>query len=108
MLDVGTHTPPVMQLLPGIARPAPFPQRNHGVRPWLPEVIVEPGWISVVARLPTRYAPQGPVCRVCWRCVPGLLERHEGHAAVAWEENPSTPDARCPRCERPFGHRATP
>jgi len=78
---------------------------GRGVRPWLPEVIGEPGWVSVVTRLPTLYAPPGPARRVCWRCMSALLERHEGHASVEWEDAPPAEGERCPRRERAFGER---
>src|SRR4051812_25522904 len=76
-----------------------------GVRPWLPQLILEPGWIYVVTRLMTLSTPPGQPRRCCWRCVPDLLEACDGHASVDWEEAPPAADERCPRCERSYGER---
>jgi hypothetical protein len=78
---------------------------GRGLRPWLPEVVCAPGWVYRVTRRPTVSRSRGLALRVCWRCVTALLEHHDGHASVAWEDEPPAPDARCPRCERAFGER---
>src|SRR5688572_2086647 len=90
-----------------ISKRGPITRINNGrgVRPWLPPVIVEPGWVYVVTKMPTMYKPQGIAVRCCWRCVYGMLERYEGHAAVEWEAEPPASGDRCARGERGFGER---
>src|SRR4051794_34784314 len=78
---------------------------GRGVRPWLPQLVLDPGYVYLVARLMTLYTPPGIPRRVCRRCVPALLEACDGHASVEWDEAAPAPDARCPRCERPYGER---
>jgi len=76
---------------------------GRGVRPWLPEVIGEPGWVSVVTRLPTLYAPPGPARRVCWRCVRPLDEHDGGHTMVWCEDAPPVEGTVAPGASGPSG-----
>jgi len=79
---------------------------GRGVRPWLPELVCDPGHVYLVAEAMTMYRPQGPARRVCSRCVASVMDHFEGHASVEWEDAPPDPDERCPRCERTFGERS--
>jgi hypothetical protein len=51
---------------------------GRGVRPWLPELNLDPGYVSVVTKLRTLYSRHGQPRRVCWRYVSGLLEARAG------------------------------
>jgi len=74
---------------------------GRGVRPWLPELVCDPGYVYLVAPAMTLDRPQGPARRVCWRCVVGVVDHVEGHASVDWEDAPAAGE-RCSRCERSF------
>jgi hypothetical protein len=70
---------------------------GRGVRPWLPQLVLDPGYVYVVTRFMTLDVPPGSPRRVCWRCVPDLLRACDGHASVDWEEAPPAADDRRPR-----------
>jgi len=90
-----------------ISKRGPITQtfNGRGVRPWLPAFVGDPGCVYPVAAAMSLYRPQGPSRRVCWRCVAGVMDHVDGHAATTWEDAPPAAGERCPRCERSFGER---
>ena len=75
---------------------------GRGVRPWLPQLVLEPGYVYVVTKRMTLNTPMGTPQRACRWCVLDLLEACDGHADVDWEERRPASDELCPRCGKTF------
>jgi excisionase family DNA binding protein len=80
--------------------PVTYTYNGRGVRPWLPEMTAEPGWVYRVS--PPMTNTHTPMC---WRCAVEVSAQHEGQARVFWEEDPPSAEEWCRRCERGFGER---